>query len=109
MRSDAGFRRSQTTHIALQRLRDAGVIARPDADLLISAERLWRTIQDMLRMTVGRLEAAALPLASALPLLRATAKAGAAATDADALLRTSDGIARQVRMIFERYVGKPDQ
>ena len=40
--SDAGFRRSQTTHIALQRLRDAGVIARPDADLLISAERLWR-------------------------------------------------------------------
>jgi [glutamine synthetase] adenylyltransferase / [glutamine synthetase]-adenylyl-L-tyrosine phosphorylase len=107
--SDAGFRRSQTTHIALQRLRDAGVIARPDADLLISAERLWRTIQDMLRMTVGRLEAAALPLASALPLLRATAKAGAAATDADALLRASDGIARQVRMIFERYVGKPDQ
>jgi glutamate-ammonia-ligase adenylyltransferase len=103
---DAGFRRSQTTHIALQRLRDAGVIARPDASLLIDAERLWRTIQGMLRMTVGRVEAAALPHASALPLLRAVAKAGVPAVDADDLLLKSDDIAQQVRTMFERYVGK---
>ena len=31
---------------------------KPDAELLIAAERLWRTIQGMLRMTVGRVEAA---------------------------------------------------
>jgi [glutamine synthetase] adenylyltransferase / [glutamine synthetase]-adenylyl-L-tyrosine phosphorylase len=104
---DPDFRRSQTTHIALQRLGEAGVIARPDASLLIDAERLWRTIQGMLRMTVGHVEAAALPHASALPLLRAAAEAGVSAADADDLLQKSESIAQRVRMMFERYVGKP--
>jgi glutamate-ammonia-ligase adenylyltransferase len=104
---DAGFRGSQTTHIALQRLRRAGVIAGPDASLLIHAEHLWRTIQGMLRMTVGRVEAAELSPASALPLLRAVAKAGVPADDTDDLLRQSADLAHQVRMMFERYVGKP--
>jgi len=105
---DAGFRGSQTTRIALQRLTQADVIAKPDAALLIDAERLWRTIQGMLRMTVGRVESAALPHASALPLLRAAAIAGVSAVDTDDLLRKSEGIAKQVRVLFERYVGKPD-
>jgi glutamate-ammonia-ligase adenylyltransferase len=104
---DSGFRRSQTSHIALQRLREAGVIAKPDARLLIDAERLWRTIQGMLRMTVGHVEAAVLPHASALPLLRAAAAAGVSAADTDDLLQKSEGIAQQVQMMFERYVGKP--
>jgi glutamate-ammonia-ligase adenylyltransferase len=106
--SNPGLRRSQTTHIALQRLQQAGVIAKPDARLLIDAERLWRTIQGMLRMTVGRVENAALPHASALPLLRAAAKAGVSAVDTDDLLQKSEDIAQQVRGIFEGYVGKPD-
>ena len=104
---DAGFRRSPTTSIALRRLSEAGAIAEPDARLLIDAERLWRTIQGMLRMTVGRVAAAALPLASALPLLRAAAKAGVSGVDTDDLLRKSEEIAQQVRTMFERYVGKP--
>jgi glutamate-ammonia-ligase adenylyltransferase len=104
---DPAVRRSQTTHIALQRLSDARAIDKPDAMLLIHAERLWRTIQGMLRITVGRVEAASLPPASAGPLLRAAAKAGVSAVDTDDLLRTSDQIAQQVRMMFERYVGKP--
>jgi glutamate-ammonia-ligase adenylyltransferase len=103
-----GYRRSPTTHVALQRLSAAGVIARPDARLLIDAERLWRAIQGMLRMTVGRVEVASLPHASALPLLRAAAAAGVDAADAEDLLRKSDAIAQQVRGLFERYVGKPD-
>jgi glutamate-ammonia-ligase adenylyltransferase len=104
---DAGFRGSQTTHIALQRLSQAGVLAKADARLLIAAERLWRTIQGMLRLTVGRLETASFSPASALPLLRATAKAGVSAVDTDELLLKSEDIAQQVRIIFERYVGKP--
>ena len=75
--------------------------------MLIDAERLWRTVQGMLRMTVGHVEAAALPHASALPLLRAAAEAGVSAIDADDLLQKSESIAQQVRMMFERYVGKP--
>jgi glutamate-ammonia-ligase adenylyltransferase len=105
---DPGFRHSQTTHIALRRLGDAGAIARPDMKLLIEAERLWRTIQGMLRMTVGRVEAEPLPEASATPLLHAAAKAGVTAVDSAELLRKSEGIAQQVRILFERYVGKPD-
>ncbi len=103
---DAGVHRSQTTRVALQRLSRANVIANRDARLLIDAERLWRTIQGMLRMTVGRTEATELPHASALPLLRAVTKAGVSADDTDDLLNKSADIARQVRIIFERYVGK---
>jgi glutamate-ammonia-ligase adenylyltransferase len=104
---DAGFHTSQTTHLALRRLGEAGAIAKSDARVLIGAERLWRTIQGMLRMTVGRVEVASVPHASALPLLRAAAKVGVSAVDAEDLLRKSEDIARQVRMLFERYVGKP--
>jgi glutamate-ammonia-ligase adenylyltransferase len=105
---DPGFRRSQTTHIALRWLTEAGMVARPDAKLLIEADRLWRTIQGMLRMTVGQVEAETLPDASAAPLLRAAAKVGVVAVDTADLLRKSEAIAQQVRAIFERYVGKPD-
>ncbi|MDR3529884.1 MAG: bifunctional [glutamine synthetase] adenylyltransferase/[glutamine synthetase]-adenylyl-L-tyrosine phosphorylase [Rhodopila sp.] len=105
---DMGFRRSETTHIALRRLSEAGAIARPDACLLINAERLWRTIQGMLRMTVGRVEGAVLPHASSVPLLHAAARAGVSAVDSEELLHKSDAIAQQVRTLFERYVGKTD-
>jgi [glutamine synthetase] adenylyltransferase / [glutamine synthetase]-adenylyl-L-tyrosine phosphorylase len=103
---DAGFRRSQTTRIALRRLSVAGVIAKPDVAVLIEAERLWRTIQGMLRMTVGRVESGTLPPASAMPLLGAAAAAGVEAKNSDDLLRRTDEIAVLVRALFERYVGK---
>ena len=101
---DAGFRRDQTTRVALRRLGAFGAIEPADARLLIDAERLWRTIQGMLRMTVGRLEGADLPDASALPLLRAAAAAGVRAGDATGLLREVDARASQVREQFLRYV-----
>ena len=101
------FRRSQTTHVALQRLASVGALSKPDAKVLIEAERLWRTVQGMLRMTVGRVEGAALPEASASLLLRAAAEAGVPAVDTDDFLRKAETIARQVRALFERYVGKP--
>jgi glutamate-ammonia-ligase adenylyltransferase len=103
---DIGFRRSQTTHIALQRLRQRGVISKPDAGVLIGAERLWRTIQGMLRITVGHVKVAALPQASTQPLLRAAAEAGVPTDNSDDLLRKSEAIADQVRALFEHYVGK---
>jgi [glutamine synthetase] adenylyltransferase / [glutamine synthetase]-adenylyl-L-tyrosine phosphorylase len=105
---EAGFRRSQTTNIALRRLGEAGALAKPDARLLIEAERLWRTIQGMLRMTVGQMEAEILPDASAAPLLHAAAKVGVPAVDTAELLAKAALIAQQVRTIFEHHVGKPD-
>ncbi len=103
---DPGFRTSQTTRIALKRLSDAGFLDKADAAVLIRADRLWRTIQGMLRMTVGRTEAETLPPASAAPLLRAAAAAGVAAVDTAELLHKSNALAQQVRAVFERQVGK---
>ena len=103
---DQKFRRSQTTQIALKRLGEAGALTQPDAKLLIAAERLWRTIQGMLRITVGRVETAVLPAASATPLLRSAAEAGLSAFDTSDLLQKSDDMARQVRRMFDYYVGK---
>jgi glutamate-ammonia-ligase adenylyltransferase len=104
--ADAGFRRSQTTRIALRNAAAAGVITKPDVAVLIEAERLWRTIQGMLRMTVGQVESTALPQASALPLLHAAAAVGVEAEDSDALLRRVEEITLRVRGLFEHYVGK---
>jgi glutamate-ammonia-ligase adenylyltransferase len=100
------FHRSQTTHIALRRLSVAGALSKADAKVLIQAERLWRTVQGMLRMTVGRIEATTLPAASATLLLRAAADAGVPAVDTDDFLRKAENIALEVRLLFERYVGK---
>ena len=101
------FHGSQTTRVTLRRLSDAGFLDHADARRLIEAEHLWRTIQGMLRMTVGPTEVEALPAASAEPLLRAVAKAGIDAVGSAGLLHQSDMIAQQVRSVFERYVGKP--
>jgi glutamate-ammonia-ligase adenylyltransferase len=103
---DAGFRRSQTTRVALQRLGAVGVISLADAAVLIEADRLWRTIQGMLRMTVGQVETAALPRATEVSLLHAVAAAGVAETEADALLQALDAIAMRVRGLFGHYVGE---
>jgi [glutamine synthetase] adenylyltransferase / [glutamine synthetase]-adenylyl-L-tyrosine phosphorylase len=105
---DPGFRRSQTTHIALQRLSRSGALTPPDAARLVEAERLWRTIQGMLRITVGQVKSADLPPASGAPLLHAAAEAGISAVDTIELLHKSGLIAQQVRALFEQYVGKPD-
>ena len=47
-----------------------------DAALLIRADHVWRTVQGMLRITVGRAAPAELPDATPRPLLRAAAAAG---------------------------------
>ena len=105
---DPDFRRHQTTRVALAQLSKAGVLEPDDARVLIGADRLWRTTQGMLRMTVGHVADASLPPASARPLIDAAAKAGLGAVDADDMLRQLNILAQQVRGMFERYVGKLD-
>jgi glutamate-ammonia-ligase adenylyltransferase len=102
-----GFRRDQSAIVALRRLAEAGLLPREDADTLIAADLLWRTIQSILRLTVGQTDSATLPPASAEPLLQATAKAGVPAVDTTDLLRKSDDVAHQVRQLFIRLIGDP--
>jgi glutamate-ammonia-ligase adenylyltransferase len=92
---------SPTTRTALARLAAAGLLPRGDARALIRADLLWRTIQGMLRITVGRNPPARLPGASAAPLLRATG-----AVDLSALEATIDEAAHAVRAAFVRHLGE---
>jgi glutamate-ammonia-ligase adenylyltransferase len=93
---------SPTTRTALQRLAKAGLLPADDADLLIRADYVWRTVQGMLRITVGRGARDALPDASAQALLRAVGSA----SDLDALRASLDTLAQQVRGAFVRHVGE---
>jgi glutamate-ammonia-ligase adenylyltransferase len=97
---------SPTTRIALARLREAGHLPPADAALLILADRVWRTVQGMLRITIGRTAPAELPEATARPLLRAAAAAGAPAVDLPALRASLDALAAEVRAAFVRHVGE---
>jgi glutamate-ammonia-ligase adenylyltransferase len=93
--------RDPTTRTALARLAEAGHLSAEDAAVLIRADRLWRTVQGMLRITVGRGHRGDLSEASARPLLLATG-----AVDITGLRATLDAAAEQVRAAFRRHVGE---
>ncbi len=99
---------SPTTRIALARLAKGGSLSADDATLLISADHIWRTVQGMLRITVGRGAREELPDASARALIGAVAEAMDQTGPVDlAWLRgTLDDLARQVRAAFVRYIGE---
>ena len=91
-----------TTRVVLARLAAAGVLPKDDAALLIRADHVWRTVQGMLRITVGRSARDELPDATAAALLRAVGEA----VDLAALRATLDELARQVRAAFVRHIGE---
>jgi glutamate-ammonia-ligase adenylyltransferase len=93
---------SPTTRVALKRLADASKLPQQDAALLIGADHVWRTVQGMLRITVGRGAREELPDASAHALLRAVG----GSVDLDGLRATLDDLARQVRAAFVRQIGE---
>ncbi len=93
-------RGGQSTRVALQGLADAGWLPEADAALLIGADRLWRTVQSMVRITVGR-GVHELPRPAAEALVR-VADAG---HDLAALRATMDHTAAGVRAAFIRHVG----
>jgi glutamate-ammonia-ligase adenylyltransferase len=93
---------SPTTRVALAQLAEAGLLAAEDAALLTRADHVWRTVQGMLRITVGRAARDDLPDASAQALLRAVG----GAVDLATLRATLDDLAHQVRAAFVRHVGE---
>ena len=97
-----------TTRAAFAASRDAGLLSEADASLLIRADRVWRTVQGMLRITAGRSPPAVLPDAPAERLLRAASLAlgGEPALDVNGLRATLDALAHDVRAAFIRNVGE---
>jgi glutamate-ammonia-ligase adenylyltransferase len=97
-----GVLRTNTTE-ALAALAEARALDRARAEALIDAVRLWRRIQGMLRLTVGRLfEEAALPDA-----LRASLAQAGRAPDFSALKEKMHLAASLVRAAFDDIVVAP--
>jgi glutamate-ammonia-ligase adenylyltransferase len=95
---------NQSTGIALRRLADAGLLDQDDATMLIGADHFWRSVQGMLRITLGRgTDFDPFPE----PVLHALARAtGQATVDLPDFRAKLELIADQVRAAFVRIVGK---
>ena len=96
----AAARPATTIRMAIEHLADAGALTPPERALLAEADHLWRTVQGLLRITVGPRPPSDLPDAALDALLRATGD-----VDADALRARLDRVAAQVRSIFNARVG----
>lgn len=99
-----------TTRQAIANLAGIGALAAEEAAELIAAERLWRTISGLLRLTVGRWREEALPESVAAALLNACRRLDpeAGLVDLPALQAQMAGRADAVRAIFERRLGRPE-
>jgi glutamate-ammonia-ligase adenylyltransferase len=99
-----------TTRRALANLAAIGALDQAEAAALIEAERLWRSVSGLLRLTVGRWREEALPDAVAAALLHAC-RAGMAdggPVDLPGLQAQMAERSVAVRAIFERRLGRPD-
>ncbi len=91
------------TRVALARLGAAGVLAQDEADRLVQADRVWRAVQGLLRITSGRIVPQTLPDTVAARLHRVLdrlAPSGLATIEA-----RLDHIAGETRADFVRLVG----
>jgi glutamate-ammonia-ligase adenylyltransferase len=99
---------SPTTRIALQRLEAAGLLDADDSALLRRADHVWRSVQGLLRIMLGRGAIQSLPEPVVQALVRAVGPELPAAVDMDGLRASLDLLAEQVRATFTRIVGAPD-
>jgi len=99
-----------TTRVAIARLAKAGLLEPAEAETLIAAEHLWRTISGLLRLTVGRWREEALPESLVAPLLHACRGLDPATplVDLAGLKAQMACRAKAVRAVFERRLGRPE-
>jgi len=94
-----------TTRVALARLARAGLLPEEDAQALIRADRLWRTVIGLIRLTQGKTREEALPVPTVAALLRATAPLlEAPPVDLAGLRAQMQQCAQAVRDAFNRHI-----
>jgi glutamate-ammonia-ligase adenylyltransferase len=98
--------KSGSTRDMLAALAAMGGLEKTEAATLIRADRLWRGVQGLLRLTVGHWTREALPEASLRPVLRVCQALGVDVVDLAGLRAILDNTARDVRAIFERRIGE---
>jgi glutamate-ammonia-ligase adenylyltransferase len=96
---------SPTLRFAVAGLREAGHLTSAEANVLIRADRTWRTVQGMLRLTDGPRPPAQLSDTAAQALTRALHALGVPAVDLPELRATLDELAQDVRRIFVHRIG----
>ena len=79
-----------------------------DAEVLVRADRVWRTVIGMTRLFTGRSGGGELGAAAMARLLDAVRAAGLQALDAASLRGTVGRLADDVRAIFVRVLGQPE-
>ena len=95
-----------TTRTALARLGQHGILPPEEAATLIAADRLWRTVLGLVRLTIGKSRDVALPAPAEAALLRAVGPLlDPRPVDLSALRAQMQNMAGTVRAIFERRVG----
>ena len=92
---------SPVTRIALTNLARARALPERDAALLIRADRDWRAVQSVLRITLGR----AIPATPPAPVVEKLLHILNAGPDDSALRACLNRLADQVRAVFVRVVG----
>ena len=97
-------RPAQTVRVAIAHLGAAGALPEADAAILTEADRFWRTIQGLLRITVGSRPPPELPDPAMDALLGATDSCDAAAFHARVARLAAD-----VRGVFNKRVGSIDE
>ena len=95
----------QHTGAALRHLARLGALTEDEAETLVRADLLWRTVQSLLRITVGR-ATDPLPQPAAEALLRGVGAVAGRTLDLPALDVTLEETARDVRTIFNRRIGE---
>jgi glutamate-ammonia-ligase adenylyltransferase len=96
-----------TTRIALTHLAARGWLTPAEAETLIAADRLFRIVQEMLRITIGPQQGAALAAGALPPLAASTLLRAAGALDIAALHATLNQTMADVRRLFIRHLGAP--
>lgn len=97
-----------TLRVAVAGLAAAGHLDAMDAALLTHADRVWRGVQGMLRLSEGKPGMAEPGPTSAMLLLRMAHDLGLAAVDLAALRATLDIVAADIRHAFIRLLGDPE-
>jgi glutamate-ammonia-ligase adenylyltransferase len=92
------------TRDALAALELIGALPHEDAALLTEADRIWRSVQGLLRIMHGR----AIPAALSPPLAARIARATGLPPDAAGLTAALDDMAAGVRQVFTRTIGEID-
>jgi glutamate-ammonia-ligase adenylyltransferase len=99
-----------TTRIAIANLAKIGALEDREAEALIAAERLWRGISGILRLTLGPWRDATLPEPAASAVLRVAGPLCASPpVDLPGLRAQMEASAALVRQVFEARLGRLEQ